>query len=244
MTLTTTDRARTTGALPPGVVLPPALEGALAACPDLVVPSSREELYRLALGPGGGPRFVVEYDADGTLVPEAEVVRCRNGVAVNYPEDYMRRRDPDCMRIADDLPDLAWAPNLAAMLQVSLVGYAVGGAFLGLAYFDLFYHLVALLAVTRAVVERQPGGGVEETAAPEPVRDLGTQRPIRAHAASEEHPVAARLVDGPERLRRQHVDRGGLERRGHVRAFGLLASADIPPTRSTTAVFSPLNEKS
>ena len=49
------------------------------------------------------------------------------------------------------------ARNLAAMLQVSLVGYAVGGAFLGLAYFDLFYHLVALLAVTRAVVERHTG---------------------------------------------------------------------------------------
>ena len=74
MTLTTTDPARTTGALPPGVVLPPALEAALAACPDLVVPSSRDELYRLALGPDGGPRFVVEYDAAGTLVPEAEVV--------------------------------------------------------------------------------------------------------------------------------------------------------------------------
>ncbi|MFB8229159.1 DUF4914 family protein [Cellulosimicrobium sp. NPDC055967] len=104
MTLTTTDPARTTGALPTGVVLPPALEAALAACPDLVVPSSRDELYRLALGPDGGPRFVVEYDAAGTLVPEAEVVRCRNGIAVNYPEDYMRRRDPDCMRVADDLP--------------------------------------------------------------------------------------------------------------------------------------------
>jgi hypothetical protein len=31
------------------------------------------------------------------------------------------------------------------MVQVSLVGYMVGGAFLGLAYFDLFYHLVAIL---------------------------------------------------------------------------------------------------
>ena len=37
-------------------------------------------------------------------VPEAVVNRVRNGVAVNYPEPYMRRRDPDCMVIADDLP--------------------------------------------------------------------------------------------------------------------------------------------
>ena len=41
------------------------------------------------------------YDIHGKVVKEAEVVRCRNGAAVNYPEDYMRRRDPDCMRIAD-----------------------------------------------------------------------------------------------------------------------------------------------
>jgi probable O-glycosylation ligase (exosortase A-associated) len=42
-------------------------------------------------------------------------------------------------------PELEWAADLAAMVQVSLVGYMVGGAFLGLAYFDLFYHLVAIL---------------------------------------------------------------------------------------------------
>lgn len=41
-----------------------------------------------------------------------------------------------------------WARNLAAMIQVSLVGYLVGGAFLGLAYYDLYYHLLALLVIT------------------------------------------------------------------------------------------------
>ena len=34
----------------------------------------------------------------------ADVVRCKNGAVVNYVEDYMRRRDPDCMRIGDDKP--------------------------------------------------------------------------------------------------------------------------------------------
>lgn len=59
------------------------------------------------------------------------------------------------IKLCGDRADLAWARSLAAMLQVSLVGYAVGGAFLGLAYFDLLYHLVALMALTRAIVERQ-----------------------------------------------------------------------------------------
>ncbi|WP_250443971.1 DUF4914 family protein [Actinotalea sp. C106] len=84
--------------------LPPAVRAALEASPRVVVPASREELYLLALGPDGGPTFAVEYEANGSTVREADVVRCKNGVAVNYPEDYMRRRDPDCMRIADDLP--------------------------------------------------------------------------------------------------------------------------------------------
>ncbi len=42
-------------------------------------------------------------------------------------------------------PERKWAADLAAMIQVSLIGYAAGGAFLGLAYFDLPYHLAATL---------------------------------------------------------------------------------------------------
>lgn len=45
-------------------------------------------------------------------------------------------------------PDKKWAADLAAMAQVSLLGYAAGGAFLGLAYFDYFYHLITLVVIT------------------------------------------------------------------------------------------------
>jgi hypothetical protein len=37
-------------------------------------------------------------------ITEATVVRARNGIVANYPEAYMRRRDPDCMVIGDGLP--------------------------------------------------------------------------------------------------------------------------------------------
>ncbi len=50
--------------------------------------------------------------------------------------------------------DLLWARELSAMLQVSLIGYTIGGAFLGLAYFDLPYHIIALVLVCRSFVER------------------------------------------------------------------------------------------
>lgn len=46
--------------------------------------------------------FTVGYDVDGKFVPEAKVCRVKNGISANYVESYMRRRDPDCMVIADD----------------------------------------------------------------------------------------------------------------------------------------------
>ena len=85
--------------------LPPDLKAALQKSPRLVFPSSREALLEMACAPAQAPRFEVRYPIPGRgPVTEAEVVRCKNGVAVNFPEDYMRRRDPDCMRIGDDLP--------------------------------------------------------------------------------------------------------------------------------------------
>jgi probable O-glycosylation ligase (exosortase A-associated) len=49
--------------------------------------------------------------------------------------------------VAKKSAQLLWARDLAAMIQVSLVGYLSAGAFLGLAYFDYVYHLVALVVV-------------------------------------------------------------------------------------------------
>lgn len=43
----------------------------------------------------------------------------------------------------------AWLHHLASMAQVSLVGYAVGGAFLSLAYFDLPYNVMVALVIAQ-----------------------------------------------------------------------------------------------
>jgi probable O-glycosylation ligase (exosortase A-associated) len=45
-------------------------------------------------------------------------------------------------------PEKKWASDLASMIQVSLIGYAAGGAFLGMGYFDLPYHLMIVLVLT------------------------------------------------------------------------------------------------
>jgi len=42
-------------------------------------------------------------------------------------------------------PELFWMRDLASMIHVSLIGYAASGAFLGLAYFDFYYTLLAVL---------------------------------------------------------------------------------------------------
>lgn len=44
-----------------------------------------------------------------------------------------------------NVEELKWLFNLAGMCQVSLVGYAVGGTFLSLAYFDLPYNILVIL---------------------------------------------------------------------------------------------------
>ena len=51
-------------------------------------------------------------------------------------------------------PDLQWATSLTLMIQASMLGFAVGGAFLSLLYFDVPYYLMVALVVTRALVTR------------------------------------------------------------------------------------------
>ena len=91
--------------------------------PKSIIPESREALCRLALGGNGAREFPVEYEIAGNgTVREATVVRCKNGFAVNYEEAYMRRRDPDCMLIAD--AGLVGLPNAGKSTLLSVVSAA------------------------------------------------------------------------------------------------------------------------
>jgi probable O-glycosylation ligase (exosortase A-associated) len=44
-------------------------------------------------------------------------------------------------------PQTRWLSSLGAMCQVSLAGYAVGGAFLSLSYYDLPYNILLLVVL-------------------------------------------------------------------------------------------------
>ena len=52
-------------------------------------------------------------------------------------------------------PTRKWAADLARMLQVSMIGFATAGAFLGLANFDLYYHLIAIMVMIGVVALTQ-----------------------------------------------------------------------------------------
>ena len=71
----------------------------------VIIPKTRNELINLALGGEDTTHFEVKYDIDGIgEVLEATVTRCKNGAVINYIDDYMRRRDPDCLVVADKKP--------------------------------------------------------------------------------------------------------------------------------------------
>lgn len=52
-------------------------------------------------------------------------------------------------------PEAKWTADLGAMAQVSLVGYAIGGAFLSLAYMDIPYVLMAVVVLARVWVQKK-----------------------------------------------------------------------------------------
>ena len=97
--------------------LPHDLADLLGRAKAIHVAEKREDLLDWALGREVGETdwsessrddlgtYTVSFDVAGKgKVVEANVVKARNGVSVNYPDVAMRRRDPDAMVIADADP--------------------------------------------------------------------------------------------------------------------------------------------
>ena len=66
------------------------------------------------------------------------------------------------MRLTKQTEHLRWMYHLGSMMQVSLIGYAVTGTFLGLAYFDLYYALIAIVVITKDLLRRELEMGEEK----------------------------------------------------------------------------------
>jgi probable O-glycosylation ligase (exosortase A-associated) len=86
-----------------------------------------------------------------------------------------------------------WAADLAAMIQVSLVGYASAGAFLGLAYFDYYYTLIAMVVLCKTLVLSDSAAKVAERAAAATRTSLTKQPVVASQSARME---SFKPVDG------------------------------------------------
>lgn len=74
------------------------------------------------------------------------------------------------IKLCRDHPDLKWLADLNAMIHVSFVGYGTAGLFLGLANFDLYYNLIAIVVAGHAYAKKYLAEKVpkaETTSAPE-----------------------------------------------------------------------------
>ncbi len=87
------------------IQLPENVASLLAECKSLAVFGTTNELAEASTNGLQNNEFLVKYDVpEKGEYTEAVVHRVKNGISVNYTEPYMRRRDPDTMTIADDLP--------------------------------------------------------------------------------------------------------------------------------------------
>lgn len=87
------------------LILPEETRNLLQNARSLLWAHTLEDLQDLACGGRENDSFRVVFPLpDGSEVHEAQVVRVRNGISVNYTEAAMRRRDPDCLFVADDRP--------------------------------------------------------------------------------------------------------------------------------------------
>lgn len=92
------------------------------------------------------------------------------------------------VRQTKDDPRLFWMRDLASMIQVSLVGYAVAGAFLGLGYFNFYYGLLAVVVGMQRLLAKYATEGIPEEPAPTPMP--GLRSPLApAGAGGAPHPA-------------------------------------------------------
>jgi hypothetical protein len=85
------------------ISLPAEVKEILLNCQSYKIFDSVAQLESAAVD--GKNQKEVKYQVPGKgEVTEAVVHKVTNGISVNYTEPYMRRRDPDTMVIADNLP--------------------------------------------------------------------------------------------------------------------------------------------
>ena len=58
--------------------------------------------------------------------------------------------------------NLTWDEDYSNMFQISIFAYMIGGVFLGRAYFDLFYHIVAMVVIMNVLILKEARNSATE----------------------------------------------------------------------------------
>lgn len=80
------------------------LANILKTAPSVFIPRSSQELADMSVKNNPNGWNDVVFPSENGDIVEARVCKVKNGISVNYPEPYMRRRDPDCLFVGDPLP--------------------------------------------------------------------------------------------------------------------------------------------
>ncbi len=78
---------------------------------------------------------------------------------------------------AERYPEFKQLADLVRMVQVSLVGYAVSGLFLGMAYFDFYYALIAIVVASTYVLRKHVGELGKNPSAPVSLTMASPEKP-------------------------------------------------------------------
>lgn len=81
-------------------------------------------------------------------------------------------------RNAERIPEMQWCVTLGRMAQVSILGLAVGGTFLNLAYWDVPYYLMVILIASRRLVQAELDR-IASVVAPAKAKGFAPRQPMK-----------------------------------------------------------------
>ena len=102
-------------------------------------------------------------------------------------------------RMTHGHPSLAWAGDLARMLQISLAVYITTGSALSLGYFEMYYIIVALLSRISRTVQQTLAEQTRPASAAMLNRHLPSRAPYPALARTGDHQKLAANIQRPAR---------------------------------------------
>ncbi|WP_416306679.1 putative O-glycosylation ligase, exosortase A system-associated [Neptunicella sp. SCSIO 80796] len=110
-----------------------------------------------------GPRTFAMYAPNPTDIHDAHSIYFEVMGELGFPGLFIFltllllcwRLNKTNIRLSKDTPELEWCTTLARMLQVSQIAYMSGGAFLGLAYWNMPYHLIVITILLNLHIKEQ-----------------------------------------------------------------------------------------